>query len=94
MEIYKWYVAHRVKNQFTSVTMCSLKKNELEIGVSWGTVVENSLFWGKLVLVDLEQQLGYDKLQERVTDSELVSALDMYQRCQREGEYLSLFHPG
>lgn len=35
--------------------MCSLKKIELEIGVSWGTDVENSLFWEKLVLVDLEQ---------------------------------------
>lgn len=69
------------------------KKNELEIGVSWGTDVENGLFWGKLVLVDLEQQLGYGKLHEKVTDRELVSALDMYQRYQREREYLSLFHP-
>lgn len=38
------------------------------------------------MLVDLEQQLGYDKLDERVTDRELASALDMYQRCQRERE--------
>lgn len=34
MEIYKCYVAHGVRDQFASVTMCSLKKNELEMGVS------------------------------------------------------------
>lgn len=86
MEIYKWYVAHRVKDRFALLTTFFLKKNELEIGVSWGTDVENNLFCRKLVLVDFKQQLGYDKLHERVTDRELVSALDMYQRCQRERE--------
>lgn len=45
------------------------------------------------MLVDLEQQLGYGKLHEKVNDRELVNALDMYQRCQREREHLSLFHP-